>query len=188
MACSVWHLVRGLVFYGRVSVGLTINLALAECKVAEVERDQQRLGHLLHRFVVSVYSTRSRHLDALKVPVIRGVVRAGGTTQNIDRVVMSPHQAVRPEMRDLGLVVASNVRRKGDLQAAPHLAVLVPRRDLLALKTWIGVEEGQGKIGPQRLACEISDVEFVPWRFDRLARIRCLGIVTTLDNGSVKRF
>src|ERR1700722_18354554 len=42
----------------------------AEGQVAEVEPDEQGRRNLLHRFVISVDPTGSRHLDALKIPVI----------------------------------------------------------------------------------------------------------------------
>ena len=136
---------------------------------SEIDCDQQRLGDLVHRLVVGIDPPRGWHLDALKIPVVRRVVRTGGATQNIDRIVMSPHQAVWPEMRNLGLAVAGDVVGEGDFQASPYLAVLVPRRDLLTLETRIGVEEGRGEIGPQRLAGEVGDMELVPGRFERLA-------------------
>src|SRR5947209_10308461 len=51
---------------------------------------------------------------------------------------------------------------EGHLQAPPFLAAFVPWFDLFALETRVGIEEGQGEIGPQRLAGEIGDMELVP--------------------------
>jgi hypothetical protein len=54
---------------------------------------------------------------------------------------MAAHEAVGAKMRDLRLGVAGNMIRKGDLQAAPYLAILVPRLNLFALEARISVEE-----------------------------------------------
>src|SRR5271167_2874123 len=49
---------------------------LAEGEFAEVERDEERLGDLLHVLVVGVDAPPGRHLDALELAIVEDVVRA----------------------------------------------------------------------------------------------------------------
>src|SRR5476649_1439633 len=135
-------------------VALGVDTGSAQRDGAEIERHQQGLRHFVSRAVVGVDAAPGRHHDALHVAVVADVVGAGGPAEDVDRVIVAPHQAVRPEVRDLGPRVAGDVRREAHLQAAPGLAVLLPRRDLLAGEAGCGVQEGRGQIGPQRLAGE----------------------------------
>src|SRR5471030_1378359 len=150
-------------------VALGVDMGSAQRDGAEIERHQQGLRHFVSRAVVGVDAAPGRHHDALHVAVVADVVGAGGPAEDVDRVIVAPHQAVRPEVRDLGPRVAGDVRREAHLQAAPRLAVLLPRRDLLAGEAGCGVQEGRGQIGPQRLAGEVGDMEGVPRRFQCLA-------------------
>src|SRR3546814_4502046 len=60
--------------------------------------------------------------------------------------------------------MARDIGRKFDAQAAPDLALAVPRIDLLDLKPRAREEEGRGEIGPDRITAEIDDVLAVPRR------------------------
>jgi hypothetical protein len=155
-----------------------------ECHLAEVERDENRLGHLLHVLIVGVDAACAWHLDPLEIAIAADIVGAAVPAQDIDGVVVATHEAVGAKMSDLRFGVAGDAVGKGDLQPAPFLAILMPWLDLFTLEARVGVEEGRSEVGPQGLAGEVGDVEFVPWRFERLAGKRGLGIVATLNEPS----
>src|SRR5471032_1447950 len=169
-------------------VALGVDMGSAQRDGAEIERHQQGLRHFVSGAVVGVDAAPGRHHDALHVAVVADVVGAGGPAEDVDRVIVAPHQAVRPEVRDLGPRVAGDVRREAHLQAAPRLAVLLPRRDLLAGEAGCGVQEGRGQIGPQRLAGEVGDMEGVPRRFQCLAGEGAGRLVARVEHVAVERF
>jgi hypothetical protein len=109
--------------------------------------------------------------DALEFAILAGVIGAGRPTQDVDGVVVAPHEAVEAEMRDLRPRVAGDGSGEGDLQAAPHLVILRPGLDLLAFETRVGIEERRGEIGPQGLAGEIRDVK---WRCSGFRKVKLL--------------
>src|ERR1700721_102316 len=49
-----------------------------EGKAAEVKRNEQWHGHLLHDLVVSIDSPPGRHFDALEIAIVADVVGAAG--------------------------------------------------------------------------------------------------------------
>jgi hypothetical protein len=122
--------------------------ALTEDEVAEIDRYEKRLRNFSLRFVIGVDAACGRHLDALEIPVIRRVIGAGGAAQNVDRIVVPPHQAIGSEMRDLRFGVADDVVRKSHLEAAPDFAVFFPGFDLLTFEPGIGVNERKREVGP----------------------------------------
>ena len=58
--------------------------------------------------------------------------------------------------------MAGDTLRELRLEPPPLLARLPPRRNLLNDKTGIGVQEGQGQIGPERVAAKVAQVQSIP--------------------------
>src|SRR3546814_19065870 len=82
----------------------------------------------------------------------------------LDAVIVAPQHPVWAEIEGLLRRMARDIGRKFDAQAAPDLALAVPRIDLLDLKPRAREEEGRGEIGPDRITAEIDDVMAVPRR------------------------
>ena len=86
--------------------------------------------------------------DALEFPIIAHVVRAGRTTEDVDRIVVAPHQSIGAEMRNLRSGVAGYMAGECHFQATPRFAILMPRFDLLTFEAGIRVKKRRGQIGP----------------------------------------
>ena len=64
---------------------------------AHVDLDQKGLGHELIIPFVGVDTAFGWKDDPVYVPVLRGIVEAGRSAEDVYRVVMAPYQAVRPK-------------------------------------------------------------------------------------------
>ena len=72
----------------------------------------------------------------------------------------------KPVLAEVGVLRACVRRvsvRKGDLQHAPTLPVLIPRVNLSRIEDGVGVEERRCEVSPKRIATEIPGMQFVPF-------------------------
>jgi len=67
--------------------------------VGEVDGDEERLFDQLVVTLVGVDASFGRHDNAIDILVVGGVVEAGSTLEDVDRIVVPAQQAVGPEAR-----------------------------------------------------------------------------------------
>jgi len=123
-----------------------------------------------------------RDRDAVHFSVPVDVIGTASAAQHINSIIVPPHQPIGTKIGHLLTRMTGDVIGKGDLQASPSLAVLVPSLDLFGYKTRIGIEKWLSKIGPQRVRIKICSVKPIPGRFVDVARECSPRAVTALDH------
>src|SRR3546814_4962296 len=105
------------------------------------------------------YAPLFRSVEFAGLERIVGARRASEHAHDLDAVIVAPQHPVWAEIEGLLRRMARDIGRKFDAQAAPDLALAVPRIDLLDLKPRAREEEGRGEIGPDRSEEHTSELQ-----------------------------
>src|SRR3546814_13618593 len=111
---------------------------------------------VLAELVVTALGWLDEAVGFAGVERIVGARRASEHAHDLDAVIVAPQHPVWAEIEGLLRRMARDIGRKFDAQAAPDLALGVPRLDLLALPPRARAEEGRGEIGPDRITAKIA--------------------------------
>ena len=103
---------------------------------------------------------------SIAVTVPAGVGAGGLTLQrstgDLQQIVMTPQEKVRPEIELLFRAVAREARRKPNAKSAPNLGALLPGLDLRHVETRHCHEERRRQVSPSRITIEIRHLHEVP--------------------------
>src|SRR5262249_20626283 len=78
-----------------------------------------------------------------------------------------------------------DVRWEFHPEAPPSLVLLPPWRDLGDFESGPGQREGDGQIGPHRIACKVDKVQIIPPGFPGMASESSTGIGALLNDSSL---
>src|SRR3546814_15217315 len=123
-------------------------------------RDHRNLHVLTHSFPTRRSSDLriDETVEFAGLERIVGARRASEHAHDLDAVIVAPQHPVWAEIEGLLRRMARDIGRTFDAQAAPDLALAVPRIDLLDLKPRASEEDGLGEIGPDRKTAENDDI------------------------------
>ncbi len=167
-------------------VVVSVRRAKASCEanVAEIDRDEHRVKRRRVVRLTNEHTTLRRHHDAGHVLVVRDVMGSWSVACDLYIIVVPAQQSIVTEIEDLLGAVRGDVRWELHLEAPPGLVLLLPRLDLGDFESGPGQGEGDGQIGPHRIACEVDKMQIIPRGLQGMASESGTGIGALLDDRS----
>src|SRR5262245_36463291 len=156
--------------------------ALLDVKIAQVDGDQEQVADGFRPRAPRKSSAFGRKPKSVRPDNVVHVLRDRKPTGDLQPIVMTPEEKVRPEIEFLFRAVARDARRKPNAKSAPNLGALLPGLDLRHVETRHCHEERRRQVSPSRIAIEIRHLHEVPRRRQRVPDEGLPGIGSLLDD------
>ena len=92
-----------------------------------------------------------------------------GVAHYLHVIIMPAQQALVADIKGLLGAMRGDVWRKRHLETPPGFALLLPRLYLPGCEAGPGQGEGDGQIGPHRIASEVERMQVIPWSLQGMA-------------------
>jgi hypothetical protein len=108
----------------------------------DVDADQEWIWNTLIVTYVRVNAALHWEHEPFKVTIVRCVVQAGRSAENVHGVIVTPKETVWPVAKDLLTTMGLDLIRKGHLQPPPRLAINGDRGKLFGLEAVLNKNNG----------------------------------------------
>ena len=109
------------------------------------------------------HATKGRHYDTVECDVVKAIVRSHAA-RHVGGIVKPLKKTVIIEIKCLASGMGGNLRWEDHAELSPGLTVLVVGPYFFDLNAGLSQQERGREVIPERVACEVEFLKFVPLR------------------------